>query len=132
VSKIYSSDLRKLALKVVANSEKQKKDDRVEDAAKHVGVCKKTIYLWLKIDQETGSVDSKTGYRKGHSHKITDMEAFKKFIDENSDLTFKELALKHGSASATTIGRAIKKLGYTYKKKVMFIPKVTKKLVDYI
>jgi transposase len=127
VSIIYSDDLRKLALKKVADSKKQKKDAGVKDAAKSVGVCEKTVYTWIAIQKETGSVSPKTGYQKGHSHKITDLETFKKFIDENVGLSFNDLASKYGNVSPATIGRAIKKLGYTYKKKVMFTQKVIKK-----
>jgi transposase len=130
VSITYSDDLRKLALKKVADSKKQKKDDKVKAAAKAVGVCEKTIYTWIAIQKATGSVSPKTGYQKGHSHKIIDLETFKKFIDENAGLSFNDLALKYGNVSPATIGRAIKKLGYTYKKKVMFMPKVAKKQDD--
>ena len=41
--------------------------------------------------------------------------------------SFNDLASKYGNVSPATIGRAIKKLGYTYKKKVMFTQKVIKK-----
>lgn len=132
MSIIYSNDLRELALKKVAASKKLRKDDRIKAAAKAVGVCEKTVYTWVALKKATGSISPKIGYQKGHSHKITDLESFKKFIDENAGLSFNDLSLKHGSVSPATIGRAIKKLGYTYKKKVMCIPKATKKQDDYM
>jgi transposase len=47
------------------------------------------------------------------------LDEFKVFVDENNDKTFKELAEKwNGKISSREIGRAIKRLKYSYKKKL--------------
>jgi transposase len=64
----------------------------------------------------TGTVEAKTCYQKGHSHKIKDINVFKSFIDHNKDKSLKELARISGKYSTATIWRGIQKLGYSYKK----------------
>jgi transposase len=63
----------------------------------------------------------KENWRKGHNPLIPNekLEEFKVFVDENNDKTFEELAEKwNGKISSGAIGRAIKRLKYSYKKKL--------------
>lgn len=80
-------------------------------------VGRATIYRWKKIKQDTGDIKSRTCYQKGHSHIIKDQEEFREFLDKNNDKTLQELSkIWREKVSPTTIHRAIKTLGYSYKK----------------
>ena len=75
-----------------------------------------TIYKWKAIKDKTGEIQARIGYQRGHSHKISNIEAVKEFIDQNSSKSLKELArIYPGNLSTTTIWRGLQKLGYTYK-----------------
>ena len=78
-------------------------------------ISRNTAYLWLKKYKETGSLKRSPG--SGKKPKIGDLEKFKKIVDENPDATQKELGQLYGGASQPAVCRAIKKIGYTYKKK---------------
>jgi transposase len=76
----------------------------------------KTIYNWVRARKTRGTIEPKTGYQKGHSHKITDTEKFKIFIKENPNLSLQELAKKWGGVCGSTIGDKLRAIGYTVKK----------------
>ena len=89
----------------------------ITKASKIFRINRQTIYNWVSIKEETGKIEAKSGYQKGHSHKIKDLEQLEKFFLENPDKTLKELSwLWPEKISGWTLGRWIKKLGYTYKK----------------
>lgn len=46
-------------------------------------IDRKTIYWWRKRREETGSIKPFSGYQKGRSHKIKDLDSFVEFLDEN-------------------------------------------------
>lgn len=78
------------------------------------------IDLWLKRKETTGDFCPKKYTPPGHSHKITDWEKFRAFVAENADLTQAQMAeLWDADISARTISRALKKIGFTRKKKLM-------------
>ena len=110
-----SIDLRNRVITAVDNGM------RITDAAKIFKVGRKAIYNWLKLRKETNSLAPKSGYQKGHSHKITDWEKFKDFAKTNQHLTSSKMAIKweeinNIKVSDTVIQRALKKIGYTSKK----------------
>lgn len=118
----YSIDLRKRVIEKVNDGKMQ-----LKDISKLFKIDVKTIYRWRKKLKDTGSLAAKTNFQKGHSHKITNLELFQKFVKENSDLTLKEMAKKWGDVSPQTIYRALKKINFTFKKNSFFIKNVTKK-----
>jgi len=118
---IYSIDLRKRVLNAV-----DKGFPRAVVSSQFC-VSLKTIYLWLRQRKERGHINPITGHQKGHSHKITDLFKFKEFVDSNCGLTQKVLAERWGSISPISIGRALKKIGYTRKKRVMGTKNVMKR-----
>ena len=79
-------------------------------------ISRNTIYLWLKKYTDTGSLERSPG--SGKKPKIDDLEKFKKIVDENPDSTQKELGQLYGDVSQPIVCRAIKKIGYTYKKRM--------------
>jgi transposase len=109
--KAYSTDLRKRVMSAVNENIL-----KLKDIAERFKVNVKTIYDWRKQFKKTGNISPKTGYQKGHSHKITDLDAFKKFVEENSDLTSKEMAEKLGNVSPQTVLNRMKDINFTFKK----------------
>lgn len=119
MAKPYSYDLRK---KVI---------DAIElDGLKKSGSCelfnisRNTIDLWLKRLKETGEFSAKPNKPPGNNHKILDLSKFQEFAHINGDKTQKEMAqLWPEEISDRTISRALKKIGFTRKKKPMVIEK---------
>ncbi len=107
----YSVDLRSRVLTEYDKGVLQKKE-----IATLFNVNEKTIYNWVKRRALTGKIEAKSGYQKGHSHKIIDQEKFKEFIANNPNTNLKELGKKWGGVSHATIGRMLHKLNYTFKK----------------
>lgn len=107
----HSKDLRKRVIDTV-----NQKVLQLGEIAVLFQINVRTIYDWRKQFEKTGNIEAKTGFHKGHSHKITDLEKFKKFVEENPDLTLKEMAEKWGDISPKTIDRTLKKIGFTFKK----------------
>jgi len=89
----------------------------ISKASKIFRVNRQTIYNWVSIKEETGKLEAKSAYQKGHSHKIKDLKQLEQFFLENPDKTLKELSgLWPEKVSGWTLGRWIKRIGYTYKK----------------
>ncbi len=110
-----SIDLRKRVIAAIEGGM------RITDAAKSFQVARKSIYRWLDLRKETNSLAPKSGYQKGHSHKITDWEKFKKFASEHRHLTSPKMVIEWEKItgvlmSENVMQRALKKIGYTSKK----------------
>jgi transposase len=113
MAKAYSYDLRIKVMQYIENGSK------VKDTAKIFGISRKVIFDWKILQKATGSLMPKSGYQKGHSHKIKDTEVFKAFLTKHHGKTTKELAIQwNEQISCTTILRAMKKLGLSYKKNI--------------
>ena len=111
MAKAYSNDLREKVIKFINSGE------TVVKASKVFNISRKVIFDWKRLEKETGDIKAKRGYQRGHSHSVTDLIGFKKFFEENTDKTGKELARQWpGKISSSTILRLIRKLGYSYKK----------------
>jgi transposase len=94
---------------------------RKVNAAKTFKIGRKSIYRWLDLKKETNSLAPKSGYQKGHSHKITDWEQFKKFAEENRKSSSPQMAMKWNELTGSDVSdnvvlKALKKIGYTSKK----------------
>ena len=111
MAKAYSYDLRKKVMEFI------KSGGKIIRASEIFNISRKVIFDWKKLERETGGLEAKTGYQKGHSHSIRDIAGFEKFLKDNADKSGKELAsLWPGKISGSTILRLIRKLGYSYKK----------------
>ena len=110
MSKPYPYELRIRALKLI------EEEMSVSEVKGLLDISRQTLHQRKNIKKEGSDIRPKTGYQKGHSNKIKDMEKFKEFIDGNKDKSLKELARISGKYSSTTIWRGIHKLGYSYKK----------------
>lgn len=106
----------------------------IDEAVKIFNVSRRVIYEWLELRKETGELKPKTGYQKGHSHKITDWEQFKSFANSNRQCTSPQMVTKweqltNVKVSESVMLRALKKIGFTSKKKPLIMPKQTQKNV---
>lgn len=109
--KPYSYDLRKKVFQYIESGK------TIIEASKAFNISRKVIFDWKKLKNETGSIKPKDSYQKGHSHKITNIEEFKNFLEKNKDKSCHELAsLYHKPICSRTIWKTIKKLNYSYKK----------------
>src|SRR5262245_4996323 len=79
-------------------------------------VGRATIYRWINQRKHEGDIHPKTHWQKGYDHKIKDLEAFKKFVEENPGRTLNEMAEAWGNVKRMTIYRALQKVGFTHKK----------------
>lgn len=91
-----------------------------------VSVATRLDYGVLR-QRETGDVQALPNQPPGNGHKITDWKKFADFVEANGDKTQAEMAqLWPEEISDRTISRALKKIGFTRKKKPMVIKKGTK------
>lgn len=122
----FSVDLRKRVIAAVDNGM------RITDAAKIFKVGRSAIYDWQDLLKTTYSLEPKSGYQKGHSHKITDWDQFKAFAEKHRHCASPQMRtewkkLTNVDVSESVMLRALKKIGYTSKKKHLIMPKQIKK-----
>jgi transposase len=117
---LYSQDLRKRVVSAVRAGIKK------TEISKTFNVCRQTIYSWLKLENEKGNLQPKTGFQKGHSHSIKDEDEFKNFVNLHPDYTQKEIAAHFGVGSSS-VDRMLKRLGYSRKKRVKLMRKEAKR-----
>lgn len=111
----YSYDLRKRVINSVDAGQSIIKISKIYQ------VGRATIYRWINKRKQEGDIRPKTHWQKGHGHKISDLEAFKKFVEENPKRTLAEMAEAWGGVKRMTIYRALKKLGFTHKKNQLWV-----------
>lgn len=112
-----SVDLRK---RVMAEVDAGK---HINEVAKTFKVGSRTIYGWLALRKQTGSLSPKIGYQNGHSHKITDWDLFRKFAEKHRLCSGPKMAeewkkLTGVDVSDNVIYRALEKINYTSKKNI--------------
>ncbi len=118
----YSYDLRTKVMSALSKGMTKTQVSRVFQ------ISRNTIDLWLKKREKTGSYEAEKGYQRGYGVKISNLEEFKEFASKNGSLTQKEMAEAwKEDISDRTIGKALKKIGYTRKKKLTVIEKGMKK-----
>jgi transposase len=121
--KPYSYDLRQKVIQAINLDGLNK-----TEASLLFNISRNTIGLWLKRQAETGDFQAKPNQPPGNGHKIANWEKFREFALTNGDKTQVEMAkLWEGEISDRTISRALKKIGFTRKKRPMAIAKGMKK-----
>ena len=101
----YSLDFRKAVLSYVDEGHSQRK------AARLFKITQRSISKWLKLRDE-GKLQPIPVPRG--PHKLF-LEPLKAYIDEHPDSTLEEVA-NHFNCGVNTVFKALRKLGYTYKK----------------
>lgn len=122
----YSVDLRKRVIAAIDEGMS------IVQASKIFNVCKTVIFDWKRLIKQTNSLAPKSGYQKGHSHKITDWEKFKTFAEEHKYCTSFQMRiawekLTGQTMQETSMLRGLKKIGFSFKKKRSVILKQTVK-----
>ena len=108
----YSDDFREKAIAAVDRGEKKSHICRM------LGISRNTLDLWLKARAETGSFKAKRNYSRGPAPKIKNLEEFSKFACINGGKTQQQMAERWPEKiSRITIGKALKRIGFTRKKK---------------
>lgn len=116
----YSNDLREKVLSAIDKGTKKSK------VIEMFGVSRDSIDRWLKRRATVGHIHAKSDYQQGHSHCITDWEAFRTFAKEHGDKTQEEMAqLWPAQISSRSISRALLRIGFTRKKRLTAIDKET-------
>jgi len=86
-------------------------------ASKIFKISRNTINLWLQRRKETGNYRAKVGYQQGYGTKIPNLEEFREFARKHGSQTQEEMAEAwQGEISDRTIGKALRKIGFTRKK----------------
>jgi transposase len=112
----YSQDLREKAIAAIDRGVPK------SEVITMFNISRDSLDRWLKRRSATGSLAATVGYQRGHSHRIVDWEAFRVFVKAHGDKTQAELAeLWHQPVSARTISRALVRIGFTRKKRLMAI-----------
>ena len=118
----YSLDLRQKAITALEAGHSKAAVSRL------MGISRTTLSDWHHRYRAGGEVAAKQGYQRGHSHKITDWEAFRAFAATHGGKTQAEMAqLWPEEISEDTMGRALKRIGFTRKKRAISMPKGTRK-----
>lgn len=108
----YSNDLREKVLIAVDRGMNKSEAGRI------FSIHRKTIERWVKQRDAIGSGRAKVGYQRGSNHAITDWRQFRQFAQEHGDKTQAEMAQAwEGRISQRTLSRALKRIGFTRKKK---------------
>lgn len=110
----YSDDLREKVMTALERGEKK------SHISQMFNISRDTIDRWLKRRDATGRVQAAQGYQRGHSHRISDWDEFRAFSQRYGDKTQAEMAqLWQGDMSERTISRALARIGWTRKKRLM-------------
>lgn len=108
----YSHDLRQKAIEAIETGRSYL------DVSESFNINRNTLSKWYRRYKETGDYSAKQGYQKGHSHQITDWEAFREFVELEGDKTQAQMAeLWPEAVSEDSIRRGLKKIGFTRKKR---------------
>jgi transposase len=119
----YSEDFRQAVIRAIELDGLKK-----SEASQLFNISRNTINLWLQRKDTTGSlkpIPHQGGVQP--TTKITDWQQFEAFVKAHGDKTQKEIAQQwDGEMSQRTISRALRKIGYTRKKRPTAITNATK------
>lgn len=124
-NKPVSEDLRLRVLKMYRGGA------TAAEAAVHFGVCQRSVYRWDKLEKERGTLAS--GHvRSGRKSKIVVDEQFEAFAKATATKTLQAMAdywnqKAEEHVSQMAMCRAVKKLGYTRKKRRIATKKPVRK-----
>lgn len=121
----YSDDLRLKALACVDRGVPKSQVSRLFNLSRN------TLDLWLKRRAQTGFVSATRVYPRGPQPKIADREAFRAFAEAHGHLTQQPMATQWRQqggepVSDRTIGKALKRIGFTRKKRLTATANATK------
>lgn len=108
----YSDDLRQKIVDAVERGE------RKSHVCQMFKISRNTLDCWLKRREQSGSIRANRDYQRGPKPKIEDLESFRSFAQTHGHLTQQEMAQQwQEPISDWAIGRALKRIGFTRKKR---------------
>lgn len=115
MAKPYSYDLRQKVIQAIELDGLKK-----TEVSKLFNISRNTINLWLQRRARTGDFQANNKKIPRSDRKISDWEKFRSFVKMHGDKTQKEMAkLWEDDVSQRTISRALQKIGFTRKKRLM-------------
>jgi transposase len=127
MSKPYGYDFRRKVIEAIELDGRKKCE-----VSEIFNISRNTINLWLNRKEQTGDFLPEPNRPPGNNHKITDWNKFTEFASANGDKTQEQMAqLWEGDISKRTISRALAKIGFTRKKKLMDTSNGTTQSVKY-
>ena len=108
----YSKDLGEGALRLRASGRS------ISPVSRLLDVSGPTLHKWRNQMEQTAKVEAQPPRPPIPHQKIEDGQAFREFVAPHGELTTEEMAPKWGNMSRHTIGRGLRKMGDTRKKKV--------------
>ncbi len=115
MARAYSYDLRRKVIEAIELNGMKRCE-----ASEFFNISRNTINTWFQRRKETGDFKAKVRENRVNSQKITDWDKFRAFVETHGDKTQVEMAeLWDGEISDRTISRALKKIGFTRKKRPM-------------
>ena len=123
--KPYSNDLRHKALDYYRECQNKSKTCTV------FKIARTTLDLWIQLEQLQGNANRPHPEKAGRPYKIKDLQAFKSFVETTPFSQAKDLVplfeQRFGySVSYANILFALKKLGWSHKKRVFSTDKPAK------
>jgi transposase len=110
----YSDDLRQKAVGAVDRGE------RKTQVCRMFKISRNTLDLWLKRREQTGSLSATREYVRGPQPKIGNLDAFRSFAQQHGHLTQQAMAEQWSEPiSDRTIGKALSRIGFTRKKRLI-------------
>lgn len=117
----YSDDLRQKAVDAVDRGARKSQVCRL------LNISRNTLDLWLKRRSATGSFGAIRDYQRGPKAKIEDLESFREFAQTHGHCSQQQMAQHWSQAiSDRTIGKALKQIQFTRKKRRMATVSATK------
>jgi transposase len=118
MAKPYSYDLRQKVIQAIKVDGLKK-----SEASQIFNISRNPINLWLKRLSQTGDYQAKPNQPPGNGPNIADSEEFREKAKADGDKTQVDMAkLSKEHISSPTISRALKKIGFTRKKRLMAFP----------
>ena len=114
----YSLDLRE---RIVAAYEKSRHKSQVCET---FSIARSTLDKWLALRKETGNLQPREQRSVGHSHKVTDIEAFRQWVEGESpferieDLRPRFEAHYGDPISYRGLHKWLQRIGWSHKKNV--------------
>lgn len=125
MGKSISEDLRTRVLQAYRGGK------TASEAAVHFGVCERSVYRWDKQEKEHGTLTSGR-VRSGRKGKIVIDKRFEEFAKATAHQTLQAMAdrwnqMAEEQVSQMTMCRAVKKLGWSRKKRRTVTKSATKR-----
>jgi transposase len=123
MAQAYSQDLRERALEAFYQNKP------ISEICELFKITSRTLLNWRRTKECCGRTCARKDFHRGLPPKIQDLEKFRKFVEEGADRTTAKMAEDWGGVSPATIQRALKRIGFTRKKRPMDTQNAKKKHV---